>query len=96
MSTPAAPVRITVDMVTPTKGLVTIHGTDHGGTVLNTAKRESTPGAGWYAEDTDGNSVTHGARGARAATTALARHHGILGPLTIEVDEEWRRTGNRD
>jgi hypothetical protein len=89
--------KITVDLITPTKGAVTVHG-DNGGTglVLHDAQRGEAPGSGWHVEDEDGTVIASGKRGAANAAKALARHLGVTGPLDVEVDHEYRRTGERD
>jgi hypothetical protein len=86
---------IKVDMVTRTKGFIFMGSRQ--GIVLNDAKREGgQPGDGWSVEDEDGRVVASGIRGMRTAVKAFARHHGHKGPLSIEVDEEWRLTGQKD
>ncbi|MET7363206.1 hypothetical protein ABZS76_32880 [Streptomyces sp. NPDC005562] len=90
------PTRITVDLVTPTKGLVTVLGRDVTGTALNDARRGEAPGSGWSVEDADGQRVATGKRGAANAAKALARAAGITGPITVDIDEEYKRTGERD
>jgi hypothetical protein len=93
---PSAVTVIEVDLVTQTKGLVTVKGTGKSGTILNDAERYGEPGAGWSAEDGDGKVLATQRRGARNAAIACARRQGITGRITVEIDEEYRRTGNRD
>ncbi|WP_428957877.1 hypothetical protein [Streptomyces sp. cg35] len=90
------PAQITVTMVTPTKGFVSIDGHDATGTVLNDARRGEAPGSGWSTEDGSGYRVATGQRGARKAAEALARDAGIPSPFLVDIDEEYKRTGQRD
>ena len=85
---------ITVDMVTPTKGLILSGGL--AGTVLHTEKREQTPGAGWDAENEYGEHVAHGATSLEAAVCLWAMSEGLTGRLVLIVDREYERTGQRD
>lgn len=91
-----APTTITVevDLVTPTKGLVMFKGTGKGGTLLHDARRGG--GTGWSAEDANGTVRATGKRTARDAAYALARALHINGPLNIHIDDQYRRTGERD
>ena len=86
---------VQVDLVTRTKGLVTIRGTDKCGTVLHDAERDNDPGSGWSAEDGDGQVLATRQLDARDAAIACAREQGITGRITVEIDEEYRRTGAR-
>ncbi len=95
LNAPAVTV-VEVDLVTRTKGLVTIKGTGKNGTILNDAERYGEPGEGWSAEDGDGKVLATRRHGARNAAIACAREQGITGPIAVEVDEEYRRTGARD
>lgn len=88
--------RVLVDLVTPTKGSVTVEGTELGGWVLNTARRGGEVGEGWHAEGVHGAVVASRKWGARKAAIALARALGVRGPVEVVVDEEYRRTGERD
>ncbi|MEU5476848.1 hypothetical protein [Streptomyces mirabilis] len=85
-----------MDLVTRTKGLVTITGTDKSGTVLHDAERDNDPGSGWSAEDSDGQVLATREPDACAAAIACAREQGITGRIDVEIDEEYRRTGARD
>ncbi|MEV6403885.1 hypothetical protein AB0M58_13195 [Streptomyces bobili] len=87
---------VEVDLVTRTKGLVTIRGTGKSGTILNDAERYGEPGEGWSAEDGDGKVLATRRHGARNAAIACAREQGISGRISVEIDEEYRRTGARD
>jgi hypothetical protein len=87
-------ITVTVDLVTPTKGLV-LAG-EYAGTVLHTAKREQRPGAGWEAENAYGERVASRMSCVEAAVTAWAMATGLTGRLAITVVHEYQQTGQRD
>lgn len=94
VETPAAEIVVHVDMVTPTKGLVTFEGTGKGGSVLNNGRRGS--GAGWSAEDGDGTAVGSGHPSMQRALCFLAAALGVNGPLDVRRHDEYRTTGQTD
>lgn len=91
---PVVEVTVHVDMVTPTKGLVTFTGLNLGGMVLNDGRRGS--GAGWSAEDEDGMQICSRGASLRAVVRVLARFFGIEGPLKIQRHDEYKQTGQTD
>lgn len=87
-------VTVTVDLVTPTKGLI-VAG-DRAGTVLHTAKREQRPGAGWDVENEYGETVARGLSCLEAAVAAWAQAEGLPTYLTIKTRHEYRQADQRD
>ena len=87
-------VTVTVDLVTPTKGLI-VAG-DRAGTVLHTAKREQRPGAGWDVENEYGETVARGLSCLEAAVAAWAQAEGLPAYLVIKTCHEYRQTDQRD
>lgn len=88
------PLVVRVDLVTPTKGLITAE--DHAGTILNTAVRDDRPGAGWSAENEYGETVALRCPYAETAVRAWAAVEGITRPLDVMICNEYRNTGQRD
>lgn len=88
------PMVVWVDMVTPTKGLITAGG--HAGTILNTAVRDERPGAGWSAESEYGDTVALRCPYAENAVRAWAAVEGITRPLDVRICNEYGDTGQLD
>jgi len=86
-----ADVTVDLDMVEPTKGLVTVKVGRQvvGGTILNDAARYGEPGAGWSAEDEVGHVVANHRRGAQAAVKALVTALGFRGRVSIRITREY-------